>query len=255
VTGTPALPADVEAIWRASYEPFGKAAVDEDPDGDTAEFSLHVRFPGQYEDRETGWHFNMHRTYDPATGRYLEPDPARQSYLLTQAGAQFHIPTLAISAEEPGRVAPPEVAQDREATRLRTLTLRPQAGDGDLFSYGRNAPVVYRDPAGAGPIVGTAVCLSAALGLGAYSFLGWTDFASQLNNLRQQLDALDEILAKLREACAPLDVIQAWQLERLRLAEQFARTQAAATLQDATLAALGIGGSAACAGALALPTP
>jgi len=79
VTNNAVMPGDAEAIWRASYEPFGKATVDEDPDGDMAPFSLHVRFPGQYEDLETGWYYNFYRTYDPATGRYLEADPAGAS--------------------------------------------------------------------------------------------------------------------------------------------------------------------------------
>jgi RHS repeat-associated protein len=34
-----------------------------------------LRFPGQYADSETGLHYNHHRYYDPATGRYLSPDP------------------------------------------------------------------------------------------------------------------------------------------------------------------------------------
>ncbi|WP_051872267.1 DUF6531 domain-containing protein [Streptomyces sclerotialus] len=34
-----------------------------------------LRFPGQYFDRETGHHYNVHRYYDPATARYLTPDP------------------------------------------------------------------------------------------------------------------------------------------------------------------------------------
>lgn len=34
-----------------------------------------LRFPGQYHDRETGLHYNFHRYYDPATARYLSPDP------------------------------------------------------------------------------------------------------------------------------------------------------------------------------------
>jgi RHS repeat-associated protein len=34
-----------------------------------------LRFPGQYHDPETGLHYNNHRYYDPAIGRYLTPDP------------------------------------------------------------------------------------------------------------------------------------------------------------------------------------
>ncbi|GAA2358805.1 putative T7SS-secreted protein [Streptomyces cuspidosporus] len=34
-----------------------------------------LRFPGQYYDPETGLHYNVHRYYDPATARYLTPDP------------------------------------------------------------------------------------------------------------------------------------------------------------------------------------
>ncbi|MDT0347603.1 DUF6531 domain-containing protein [Streptomyces litchfieldiae] len=34
-----------------------------------------LRFPGQYADDETGWHYNYHRHYDPATARYATPDP------------------------------------------------------------------------------------------------------------------------------------------------------------------------------------
>jgi RHS repeat-associated protein len=35
----------------------------------------HLRFAGQYYDEETGLHYNRHRYYDPAIGRYLSPDP------------------------------------------------------------------------------------------------------------------------------------------------------------------------------------
>ncbi|WP_346178113.1 RHS repeat-associated core domain-containing protein, partial [Streptomyces cuspidosporus] len=34
-----------------------------------------LRFPGQYDDPETGLHYNHHRYYDPETARYLTPDP------------------------------------------------------------------------------------------------------------------------------------------------------------------------------------
>lgn len=34
-----------------------------------------LRFPGQYADPETGFHYNYHRHYDPTTGRYSSSDP------------------------------------------------------------------------------------------------------------------------------------------------------------------------------------
>ena len=37
--------------------------------------STPLRFPGQYADDETGLHYNCYRYYDPATGRYISPDP------------------------------------------------------------------------------------------------------------------------------------------------------------------------------------
>ncbi len=57
-------------VWAAKYSSFGKAEVDP---GSGVENNL--RFPGQYFDGETGLHYNMHRYYDPETGRYLTPDP------------------------------------------------------------------------------------------------------------------------------------------------------------------------------------
>jgi RHS repeat-associated protein len=34
-----------------------------------------MAFPGQYEDPESGLHYNRHRYYDPSAGRYISPDP------------------------------------------------------------------------------------------------------------------------------------------------------------------------------------
>ncbi|MFB7260562.1 RHS repeat-associated core domain-containing protein [Streptomyces nojiriensis] len=34
-----------------------------------------LRYPGQAFDAETGLHYNFNRYYDPATGRYISPDP------------------------------------------------------------------------------------------------------------------------------------------------------------------------------------
>jgi RHS repeat-associated protein len=75
--GTPYWVSDESGrkVWAADYLPFGLAAVDEDPDGDGTPFTLDLRFPGQYFDRESGLHYNYYRFYDPHTGRYRETDP------------------------------------------------------------------------------------------------------------------------------------------------------------------------------------
>jgi RHS repeat-associated protein len=57
-------------VWSAAYDHAGAAAV-----APGAEVDLALRLPGQYRDPHCGWHHNHHRTYDPAAGRYLEPDP------------------------------------------------------------------------------------------------------------------------------------------------------------------------------------
>ncbi len=62
-------------VWQARYAPFGRAEVNEDPDGDGERLTLNLRLPGQYEDTETGLHYNHHRYYDPDLGRYLSSDP------------------------------------------------------------------------------------------------------------------------------------------------------------------------------------
>ncbi len=75
--GTPlaVTDADRRIVWRATYEPFGKANTIEDPDRDGIRITLNLRFPGQYADAESGTHYNLMRDYDPETGRYLTPDP------------------------------------------------------------------------------------------------------------------------------------------------------------------------------------
>jgi len=75
--GTPQALTDEsgQVVWTASYDPFGKATVNEDPDNDGNTVTLNVRMPGQYEDVETGLYYNGYRYYSPETGRYLTSDP------------------------------------------------------------------------------------------------------------------------------------------------------------------------------------
>ena len=59
-----------EATWKARYEAFGKARID---NASTAQINL--RLPGQYFDAETGLHQNWNRDYVPGIGRYVQADP------------------------------------------------------------------------------------------------------------------------------------------------------------------------------------
>ncbi len=63
-------------VWKAKYTSFGKATVDP---GSTVVNPL--RFSGQYEDAETGLHYNWFRYYNSEFGRYLRIDPLRLSQL------------------------------------------------------------------------------------------------------------------------------------------------------------------------------
>jgi len=56
-------------VWSVQYEAFGKATIHVET------ITNHLRFPGQYFDQETGWHYNWLRYYDPETARYTQTDP------------------------------------------------------------------------------------------------------------------------------------------------------------------------------------
>ncbi len=58
-----------QMVWDAVREPFGKAELV------NSTVTNDLRFPGQFEDAETGLHYNYFRDYDPGTGRYVESDP------------------------------------------------------------------------------------------------------------------------------------------------------------------------------------
>ena len=61
--------------WRWESEAFGNTSPDEDPDGDTINTTVNLRFLGQYFDIESELHYNYFRNYDPLTGRYTQSDP------------------------------------------------------------------------------------------------------------------------------------------------------------------------------------
>ena len=71
--GTPRVMADEAGAlaWKAQLDVYGVAQTD-------VELTrCPWRWPGQYEDEETGLYYNRFRYYDPAAGRYVSQDPIR----------------------------------------------------------------------------------------------------------------------------------------------------------------------------------
>ena len=61
--------------WSAQYKAWGEAREVISEAGRRAGIVNPIRFQGQYFDAETGLHYNRYRYYDPASGRYVSPDP------------------------------------------------------------------------------------------------------------------------------------------------------------------------------------
>ncbi len=78
VGGTPlyAIGKAGNIVWAASFDAFGRASVTA-PQAtlDKPTITSNLRLPGQYEDLETGLHYNFRRHYDPEIGRYVSQDP------------------------------------------------------------------------------------------------------------------------------------------------------------------------------------
>jgi RHS repeat-associated protein len=68
-------PSDNAQLWTWFSDPFGTDAANSNP-ASVGAFPDNLRFPGQVFDGQAGLHANGYRDcYDPAIGRYCEPDP------------------------------------------------------------------------------------------------------------------------------------------------------------------------------------
>lgn len=72
VVGAPVALVNSEGsvLARLERSTFGAVKVES-----TSRTTMAFRFPGQFEDTETGLHYNRYRYYDPNVGRYISPDP------------------------------------------------------------------------------------------------------------------------------------------------------------------------------------
>lgn len=72
-------------VWAAKYDAFGKASIiTPAAAASIPTIESNLRLPGQYEDQETGLHYNYRRYYDTQTGRYITQDPIGLSGGLNQ---------------------------------------------------------------------------------------------------------------------------------------------------------------------------
>ncbi|KYF86005.1 hypothetical protein BE18_11900 [Sorangium cellulosum] len=103
-----------------------------------------MRLLGQYADEETGLHYNWHRYYDPAIGRYISPDPIEIEGGLNPFRYALNRPTSLVDPEgliysrivdrsgrvlydgrnpgEGGNVSPPEHISDKPCAEAQALT-------------------------------------------------------------------------------------------------------------------------------------
>jgi len=77
--GTPREMMDEQGdiVWRRKHSTWGSTKLWPMVQTAAANDALHCPFvfPGQYEDQESGLHYNRHRYYNPQTAQYLSPDP------------------------------------------------------------------------------------------------------------------------------------------------------------------------------------
>jgi RHS repeat-associated protein len=110
-------------VWDAVYRPFGAV------EAMTGPAALGARFPGQWFQLETGLHYNCHRHYDPATGRYLQPDPL--GFVDGQCVYAYAVDSPQMWTDGEGvRIGGPSAAKTKgEAACLQNIYL-----DGDAMS-------------------------------------------------------------------------------------------------------------------------
>ncbi|ENK9398935.1 RHS repeat protein [Shigella flexneri] len=62
---------DGKIVWETGYQVWGNTIQEKDH----GVVEQNLRYQGQYLDRETGLHYNLHRYYDPDVGRFMVTDP------------------------------------------------------------------------------------------------------------------------------------------------------------------------------------
>lgn len=147
-------------VWHADYAPFGLADVDPN-----ASVTFPFRFPGQYEDAESGLHYNRFRYYDPADGRYISADPIGQTGSFDE-NVYRYVQNAPLEQIDPHGLGSFGAAVGAAAGGL--------IGGGLGGATGGAGGAVLGAPSGPGAVITTTVGASegAALGAAAGAFVG-----------------------------------------------------------------------------------
>ncbi|MFO0610912.1 MAG: RHS repeat-associated core domain-containing protein, partial [Polyangiales bacterium] len=105
VVGAPSALFDAagDVAWRAQLDLYGAARAD------VAEVRCPWRWPGQYEDEETGLYYNRHRYYSPALGAYVSRDPLG---LAAGVNARAYVPDPLTACDPLGLIVLQQVPYD-----------------------------------------------------------------------------------------------------------------------------------------------
>jgi hypothetical protein len=149
--------ASQQLVWRRPHqEPFGNSPPDENPSG-LGVFEFPLRESSYYDDKESGIRYTMKRDcYDPATGRFCQPDPIGVDGI---AGHNGIVDARLMSALGIDALALAELS-DEEIQYARALTISrpPFISDYNLYLYANGNPLSRIDPDGLFPV--DPLCIS-----------------------------------------------------------------------------------------------
>lgn len=126
--------------WPYALNPFGENGP-VSPSG----YALNLRLLGQYADGEAGLEYNVYRSFDAATGRYLQSDPTGlragvNTYLYTGANPIAYADPLGLCPGDtcsPSGTAPPPQEYERRGQTVSNVTYAPNPySPGSLGSAG-----------------------------------------------------------------------------------------------------------------------
>jgi RHS repeat-associated protein len=189
-------------VWDGGFEPFGGDYADASSAG------VFLRFPGQWEN--AAWstyvpddaYYNLHRWYEPQTGRYARVDPVNLG-ILENLGRPGELPIDAVDAYYLAmlRAGNPKFEHAYGYVAQNPLLFADPLGlfgPGALAAAG-GACVAVDGPVPAGDVVGVPILIAAGVWAAGIAVVDWWDNADT--------DTCDECDKENRRICSRLLVM------------------------------------------------